>query len=155
MEVELDSDSVVTQEHIDSAARFGIHLDNSNNLIDAKKYVLAFIQKLLLQREKLEMGLLSEYLQSGIAKLWQEVLSILENSNRKLVDVKSGSLVFTLFCPTLHSSQDLTDDSWIKSLTQKMEQMVKEMGENNTFVSSVVYQMKCKLKLSEATHIEL
>ena len=91
--------------------------------------MLTFIHKLLLHRVKLDRGQLTDYLKSGIAKLWQEVLSTLENSNRKLVDVQSGSLVFTLFCPTINSIRELRDDSWLKTLKQKMEQLVHKIGQ--------------------------
>ena len=128
LKVELDSNSVAEQEHMITAEKFGIPLRSRDVPIEAKEYVLAFIQKLFFQREKLHMGLLTEYLQSGIGNLWQEVIATLENSERKLVDIHSGSLIFTLFCPTISSAQDIKDDSWIKTLKLKMEQLVKEIG---------------------------
>ena len=128
LEVKLDSDSDVTQEQMDIAIKFGVDLSNLSAPVDEEKYVLTFIHKLLLQREKIDRGQLTGYLQSGIATLWQEVLSALENSNRKLVDVQSGSLTFSLFCPTISSAQELRDESWIKILTQKMEQLLHKIG---------------------------
>ena len=128
LKVELDSDSVVAQEYIDSAVKFGVDLGNPDAPIEAKKYVLTFIQKLLLQREKLDLGILTDYLHSGITKLWQEVLDTLEKSNRKLVAVQSGSLILTLFCPTFSSAHDILDDSYIKDLTLKMENFVNKIG---------------------------
>ena len=128
MEVELDSDSVVAQEHIDTAIKFGIDRNDLGNPIDAKKYVLAFIRKLLLQREKLNLSIQLDYLQSDIVTLWLEVLSMLENHGRKVVGVQSGSLIFTLFCPNINSKSELGDYSWIKSLTLKMEKFVKKIG---------------------------
>ena len=119
--MELDSDSVVAQEHIDTAIKFGVDLSNLTAQVEAKKYVLAFIHKLLLQREKLDHGLLTDYLKSDILPQWEEVLSTLENSSRKLVAVESGSIIFTLFCPTLSSMLGLRDESWLKDLRQKME----------------------------------
>ena len=126
--MELDSDSVVAKEDIAKAFRFGAHPGSQDTTIDTKKYVLDFLQKILLQREKLEAGLLKGYLESGIATTGQEVLSTLENSNRKLLSVESGSIIFTLFCPTTSSIWQLTDDSWIKSLTLKMENFLKKIG---------------------------
>ena len=96
LKVELNSDYVVTPEHIDTAIKFGVDLQNLTTPVEAKKYVLAFIHKLLLQREKLDTGLLTDYLQCDIETLWKEVLSTMENSDRKLVDIYSGSLIFTL-----------------------------------------------------------
>ena len=91
--------------------------------------MLAFIHKLLLHREKLDRGQLTVYLQSGITKLWQEVLSTLENSSRKLLGVQSGSFLFILFCPTISSSRELRDDSWLKDFTQKIEQLMHKIGQ--------------------------
>ena len=90
LKVHIDSDSVVGQEHIDRAIKFGVDLDNPADPIETKKYVLAFIHHLLLQREKLDLELLTDYLEPGILTLWQEVLSTVEESNRKLLEVQSG-----------------------------------------------------------------
>ena len=128
LKMELDSNCVVDQEHIDMAIKFGIDLSNLFTPVEAKKYVVAFIHKLLLQREKLDLGLLTGYLQSGIAELWQEVLATLENSNRKLLAIESGSLIFTLFCPTISSARELRNDFWIKFLFLKMESLLKKIG---------------------------
>ena len=128
LEVELDTDSVVAKENIAKAFRFGVHSGSQDTRNDTQKYVLDFLQKILLQREKLEAGLLKDYLESGIATTGQEVLSTLENSNRKLLDVENGSIIFILFCPTTSSIWQLTDDSWIKSLTLKMENLLKKIG---------------------------
>ena len=126
--MEFDCDSVVAKENIVKALRFGAHSGSQDTQVDTKKYVLDFLQKILLQREKLEAGLLKDYLESGIATTGQEVLSTLENSNRKLLSMESGSIIFTLFCPTTSSIWQLTDDSWIKSLTLKMENLLKKIG---------------------------
>ena len=126
--MELISDSVVAQEHIDLAVKFGVDLENLTAPVDANNYVLAFFHKLLLQREKLDRGQLTDYLQSSISTLWKEVVSTLENSNRKLLAVESGSIIFSLFCPTLSSTRELRDDSWIKALTLKMENLIKKIG---------------------------
>ena len=130
--MELDSDSVVAQEHIDTALKFGIPLCSKDSPIEAKEYILAFIQKLLLQREKLEMELLTDYLHSSIAILWQKVLSTLENSDRKVLDIHSGSLIFSLFCPTITSAQELKDYTWTETFKLKMEELVKKLGEQTT-----------------------
>ena len=129
LEVELDSDSVISQDLIDVAAKFGIDPNDLGNPIDTRKYVLAFIRKLLLQSRKLNLGIQFECLQPDIVTLWLEVLSMLENSHRKVVGVQSGSLIFTLFCPTTRSMQELRDNSWIKSLTSTMENLVKKIGQ--------------------------
>ena len=128
LEMEFHSDCFISQEHIDTAVKFGVDLSSLGNPIDAKKYVLAFIQKLLLQREKLDLGVLIDHLKSEIITLWKDVLSTLENSDRRLLAVESGSLIFILFCPTVNSARELTNDSWIKYLAFKMENLLKEIG---------------------------
>ena len=129
LEVEVDSDSVVAQEHIDAADRFGVQFGSKDDPIDPKQYLLVFIQKLLLQREKIDLELLTDYIKSGTISLWKEVLSTLENSNRKLLGVQSGSLIFTLFCPTISSARELQNDFWIKALSQKIEQFLNTTGQ--------------------------
>ena len=129
MTVELDSDSVVAQEHINKAIKFGVDLGNLTSPVEAQKYMLAFILKLLLQREKLQLGLLTDYLESSITTAWQAVLSTLENSNRKLLGVQSGSLIFTMFCPSINLAREVHDVSWIKTLAQNMEQFVHKIGQ--------------------------
>ena len=127
--VELDSVSVVDQERINTSVKFGIDLSNLSAPVETKKYVLAFIHKLLLQKEKIDLGRLTDYLQSSVVTTWQAVLSTLEDSNRKLLDVQSGSIIFTLFCPTINSARELRDESWIRTLTQKMEHLLHTIGQ--------------------------
>ena len=126
--MELDNDSVLAQEHIDTAIKFGVDLSNLTAPVEAKKYVLAFIDKLLLQREKLDTGLLTDHIEAGIGTLLKEVMFALESSNRKLLNIQDGSLIFTLFCPTISSALELKDESWIKTFVLKMEQFLKKIG---------------------------
>ena len=126
--MELDSDSVVGQEHIETAVKFSVDLGTSTAPVQAKKYVLAFMQNLLLRREKLETGLVEDYIHSGVVHLWQEVLSTLETSDRKLLAIQSGSLIFTLFCPTISSALKVQEDYWIESLTSKMHNFARKIG---------------------------
>ena len=129
IKVELDSESVIAQEHIDTAVKLGVHLSNLSDPVEAKKYVLLFIHKLLFQKEKIDFGQLTDYLKSSVVTTWQAVLSTLEDSNRKLLGVQSGSIIFKVFCPSFSSAQELQDDSWIKTLTQKMEQLFQKIGQ--------------------------
>ena len=48
------------QEHIDTAIKFGVDLGNIGDPVEMKKYVLAFIHALLLQREKIDLGQLTD-----------------------------------------------------------------------------------------------
>ena len=123
----IDNHSIGEQQ-VDRVAKFGVYLGDPTDPAEAQKYVLAFVHKLLLQREKIDRGLLKDYLESSVIALWQEVLATLENSNRKFLGVQSGSLIFTLFCPSIDSARELRNDSWIKNLIRKMEQLVHEIG---------------------------
>ena len=126
--MDIDGECVIGKEQIDTAVKFGVDLSCLTSPVEAKKYVLAFFNKLLLQREKIDRGQMRDYLESKVVTLWREVLSTLENSNRKLLGVQSGSLIFTLFCPNIESLRDLKDDSWIKALTIKMEHLVHKLS---------------------------
>ena len=127
--MELDSDSVVTQEHIYTAIKFGVDLSKIGDPVEMKKYLLAFIHALLLQREKINLEQLTDSFGSSIVTTWQAVLSIMESSSRKLFDADSGSLTFKLFCPNVSSAQELQDDTWLKTLAQKMELLMHKIGE--------------------------
>ena len=58
--MELDAEPIVSQEYIDQAIRLGI--DFGDKPVDAHVYTVAFFQKLLLLRDKIDQGLLNEYI---------------------------------------------------------------------------------------------
>ena len=118
----------VSPEGVAEAVRFSVQIQRNHKGIDVKTYVVAFFKKLLLQREKLDRSLLTEEIQPNIAQLWQEVLSILEERKRKVLEVKTGSIVFTLFCPTKESVKQLQDELWARILTTKLEDLLKSIG---------------------------
>ena len=123
--MEIQTDSVISEQNIKTAIQFGVELSNP---IDTKKYIIAFLKKLLLQREKIDKNLLEAQLDPKITKLWQEVLSSLEDTNRKLVNIQSGSLIFTLFCPTNTSLQHLQDEKWKINLQEKVDSLLNALG---------------------------
>ena len=63
-----------------------------------------------------------------ITKLWQEVLSSLEDTNRKLINIQSGSLVFMLFCPNHDSLLQLQDEKWRIELQEKINKLLEALG---------------------------
>ena len=123
--MEIQTDSIIMEEHIRTSTKFGIQ---SSDLVDAKKYMIVFMERLLLQREKVDMNLLEAHLNPKIKKLWQEVLSSLEERNRKLINIQSGSLILTLFCPNHHSLLQLQDSGWHIELQVKMNKLMNEFG---------------------------
>ena len=127
LQIEMDSKpgSVIPQEHLDTAINLGIQ---EIDAVDVKKYVVAFLRNFLLQREKIDNKLLANYLNRETIKLWQEVLSSLEDTNRKLVSIQSGSVVFTLFCPTRESRLQLEDETWRIEIQKKMAELLKVLG---------------------------
>ena len=123
--MEIQTESVISEQNVKTAIQFGVELSNGN---DAKKYIIAFLKQLLLQREKINKNLLEAHLDTTIAELWQEVLSSLEDKNRKLINIQSGSLIFRLLCPTNDSLQQLQDQKWRMELQEKMNKLLKTLG---------------------------
>ena len=116
LEMEVEGSSGVPDESVAAAAKFGADVVDTSNKINAQKYIVAFFQKLLLQREKLNQNLLVQHLKPEIIKLWQQVLSRLEEHNRRVTHVEHGSVVFKLFCPSGISIQQLGDEAWRDAL---------------------------------------
>ena len=126
LEIELDSDYVVLQNYFEDAIKFGVQL--TSHPITTTKYFVAFFQQLLLQREKMCGDLLKNHLRPKVAKMWQEVLCILEDKGRKILSIQNGSVIFKIFCPTVMASREIQDDSWICDLIRKTETLVRTIG---------------------------
>ena len=131
MELELGTRSPVSEEQFVTAVRFGVNLEPDST--DVKKYIVAFLQALLLQREKLKIGFLGEYIQSALKKQWEEVLSTLEDSFRRLVSIQSGSLIFTLFCPTTRSIEQLKNPIWRDKFEKELKDFLTTIGTKYEF----------------------
>ena len=124
LQMEMDSKpgSVIPQKHLDTAIKLGIQEIDG---VDVKKYVVAFLRNFLLQREKIDNKLLTNYLNRVTIKQWQDVLFSLEDTNRKLVNIQSGSVVFTLFCPIRESRLQLKDETRKIEIQKKMAELLK------------------------------
>ena len=120
-----DPEFIVAEEHMDAAIKFGVEEIDAT---DVKKYIVAFLRKLLLQREKLDKGVLNNYLNPVITKQLSEVFSILEDENRKLINIQSGSLLFTLLCPTKMSRLQLQDENWRIEIQNKIAKLLRLLG---------------------------
>ena len=125
LQIDIQSDSVISQQHIDAAIKFGVEKVDA---LDVNKYVVAFLRKLLLQREKQDENLSENYLNSEIEHKWQEVLSSLEDTNRNLINIESGSFVLTLFCPTRESRLQLQDDIWKDEIQKRLTDLLRLLG---------------------------
>ena len=120
--MEIETDYIISEEHKEEANKFGIQ---SSEFTEAKKYITAFLNRLLLLRDKVDKDLFTTQLNPVITKLWQEMLSSLEESNRKLINIQSGSLIFKLFCPTKNSVLQIQDDKSKIELQEKNEEIAK------------------------------
>ena len=120
LELEMNTAAEVSQEGVATARSMGVKL--GENPRDPRSYIVALLKHLLLHREKLKKGLLNKRLEKHLETVqwWQGFLSALEKENRKLLDVRSGSVIFTLLCPTEESFSRLEDG------IEKLEAMLKE-----------------------------
>ena len=103
-----------------------------NGPTDPKNYLIAFLKKLLFQREKLKKIIFNEYLGEGTSERWNELLSLLEEENRRLLKVEAENISFTLFCPTKESFKQLNNTSWRKRVENKLEGLLANLGRHST-----------------------
>ena len=141
--IDLDSGSQVSPTAAQSAIVFGLDLD-PNDRRNVNKFIVAFLTKLLYQREKIELGLLDSQLSTAVRSGWEDVLSFLETGKRKLMRLHSGSVTFTLFCPTQDSYDQLHEPSWRKLLRVKLLDFLKQIGK---YFFKIIYQIKKPLFL--------
>ena len=134
--VNFDQEAKVLAESLVEAKKFGIKVESME---EPNKYIAAYLTKLLLQREKLDLGVLDSYLAPGVKKAWKELLSSLEETDRKVLDVAEGSLSFMLFCPTVESYEQLQDETWRKQLMQKLAPLLITVGKALCSVSKYLY----------------
>ena len=127
LRMELNTDQTISEQQAEEAIKFGVEFE-STFPISAKRYIVAFFRKLLLQSQKLKQGFLAESLNQNIREQWQNLLSFLENNSRKVLDIQSGSITFHIFCPTQHSSEQLQNEIWLLDLKQKIENFLEYLG---------------------------
>ena len=122
----------VAQEHVDAAVHLGVPIENPADPVSTQAYIVAYFHYLVCQREKLSLTLLAQHIKPAVGEMWQEVLSYLEDRRRRVVDVQSGSLVFTLFCPTQEASDQLRNDLWREELRERLLALVRFLGTYET-----------------------
>ena len=125
IDIQSHSDSAIPYEHVEAAIKFGVDQRDSS---DATKYIVAFLRKLFLPREKINEGLLKNYMNPAITKQLSEVFSILEDENRKLTNIQSGCLIFTMFCPTKISRFQIQDENWRIEVQKKITELLRLLG---------------------------
>ena len=129
--MQLDTDTEVPPEAISTARNFGVELGDLPN--EPKSYVIAFLKQLLIQREKLEHRVLDKYLKPDTPRWWKKLLSSLEEQNRKLLRVETGSVIFTLFCPTEQSFTELKDGGWFARVINHFQGLLESLGKDYQF----------------------
>ena len=125
MKIDLDTDGTILFKSLAAAKRFGVKCDERS---ECNKYIAAYFTKLLLQREKLDLGVLDSYIPRDVKEAWKDFLSSLEQTKRKLLGVADGSLNFTLFCPTAESYKQLQQETWRNQFTEKLKHLISEIG---------------------------
>ena len=123
--MEIETHYVTSEGQLKASIPFGIE---SSELKNTQNYIVVFLKKLLLYKEKISKNTLEVHLNPAIIKLWQEVLCSLEGKNRKLVNIQGRSLVFTLLCLTDNSLRQLQDEKWRIELQEKVDKLLHKIG---------------------------
>ncbi len=140
LDIDLELLPCLTKQHKEAAARFGID-PISNDVINPLKYVTGFINKLIRQKQKLDKGLLADRLTNDVGRKWQELLSTLEEKNRKVLEAKIGSLHFTMFCPTSESERQMKLQVWRETMLKRLRAFIRSLGEfTRTFQFLLVHR---------------
>ena len=111
------------------------------------EYIVQFLLYLLLQRDKISASLLDDYFPVNLLTAWKRFLAILEAQNRKLVGVKYGSLVLTVYCAD-RSSVDQLRQAFVNSkspLHSELENVLKEIGKYQN--QDLNYTLKLKITI--------
>ena len=127
LQIEMQCDSSVPDESLAMAIKFGVE---NIGAADTDKYILALLRQLLLHREKMEKNLLGNYLNPAIVQHWQELISYLEEKSRKVVNIQSGSLIFSLLCPTRGTKLQIQDENWKIKIQNKITELLKLLGKH-------------------------
>ena len=121
-------DTVVSQERIEAAVKFGVRIDNPNDPVTTQAYVVAYFKHLICQREKLERGLLVQT-PSAICCRDVEGSAVVSRARGSQVGgCRARSLVLTLFCPTSHSAKQLQDDNWKREIMAQLTEFLSLLG---------------------------
>ena len=125
LKIDLDPVGSILSRSLAAAKKFGVKCEEG---IEPCKFIVAYLTKLLLQREKLDLGVLDSYIPREVKEAWKEFLSCLEQTKRRLLGITEGSLNFTLFCPTTESREQLQDGIWRRLLTEKLKHLITVIG---------------------------
>ena len=127
--VEVDEDATVLQRGIQLANSFSVYCeDNMVQMLDAQHFVAAFLLNLLHHRDKIQQNQLDHILPKEVKDAWNQLLEILEDRNRTLVNVQQGSILLTLFCRSQSAFQQIQSDEWIDCVRKYLSQLLNTIG---------------------------
>ena len=78
IDIDYDSSSAISEKSFETARKFGVHLHEKDKE-NIQPFVIAFLTRLLHQREKIKQRLLDEKLPASVKDSWETVLSLLED----------------------------------------------------------------------------
>ena len=130
---------------LDRAKRIGL-----TDIDDPESYLLSFFEKTLYLREKLERGLLERHLGTPLQEKWKRLFSSLEEGQRRLLNVRRGSIIISLFCPTEDSFEQIRNDTLMKKVSKRIEELLEVLGNTYVFLKrtcafTILYLLKIKL----------
>ena len=128
IEIKMVTEEYVPDTAIEIAKRIGL-----KDISDPESYLISFFEKTLFLREKLEKGLLERYLSKTLQEKWKRLFDSLEEGNRRLLSVRRGSIIVTLFCPTEDSFEQIRNGTWRKEVSKRFEELLEVLG--NTIYS--------------------
>ncbi len=105
MKLEFTSPAKVNEVAKEIAKKLHIKMETEDN-------ISAFVAHILYLHPKIVLGLLDSFLPADVEEAWVQLVSLLEENDRKMIGVDSGSLVFNVYCPTTEAREllkQLTD----------------------------------------------
>ncbi len=128
LQCELEEAGEVTDSMKQLAKKLKINIALSNNTNVVEMYIYAFTQYFLLQNKKIEIGLLDNELLPEVKEVWIQFIGLLERRGRKVLDIKKGSLLFSVYCPTQTAANDLQELTQTGSVGRGLQNFLKEVG---------------------------
>ena len=128
---------MVTEEYVpDLAIKIAKRIGLSD-IDDPESYLISFFERTLFLREKLERGLLEKYLGKSVQEKWKRLFFELEEGKRRLLSVRRGSIIVSLFCPTEDSFKEITNVTWMKNVSKRFEELLEVLGNTYYFLKPI------------------
>ena len=112
-------------DRMKDARRFGIKVEKSPRPITAETFMRACFKKLIGQERSDNKN---KFLTDEQGMKWTKMISYLEGTDRKLLNVDKEKLTLTLYCPNQHSALELREPAWITNWEQALTAVSKALG---------------------------